>query len=99
MTKGQRDMIKEAMEKQLLANQKPFDPAHVFFRMRSWSEEEQMEACFPNTLSIVEDAVSKLPDPMRADMQNAVEQQHEENRIWGAHLAIMRCLKPRAKTN
>ncbi|KAI7785585.1 hypothetical protein LA080_006605 [Diaporthe eres] len=92
LQEDQRDMIKESMEKQLLANQKPFDPARFFFRMRSWSEDGQKEACFPNTLSVVEDAVSKLPDPMRADMQNAVEQQHEENRIWGAHLAIMRVI-------
>lgn len=97
LQEDQRDMIKKAMEKQLLANQKPFDPAHFFFRVRSWSEDGNMEACFPNTLSIVEDAVSKLPDPIRTNMQSAVEQQHEENRIWGAHLAIMRCMKPRAQ--
>lgn len=99
LQEDQRDMIKRAMEKQLLANQKPFDPAHFFFRMRPGSDDGQMEACFPNTLSVVEDAVNELPDPIRADMQNAVEQQHEENRIWGAHLAIMRCLKPRSKAN
>lgn len=95
----QRDMIEKAMERQLLANEKPFDPALFFFRMRSCSEDGEMEACFPNTLSIVEDAVKKLPDPMRVNMQDAVKKQHEENRIWGAHLAIMQCMKPRDKAS
>lgn len=97
LQEDQKHIIQDAMKRQLLANQKPFDPVHFFLRMDPASEGTKMEACFPNTLSIIEDAVGMLPDPIRIDMQKAVQEQHEENRLWAAHLAIMQCLRPQAQ--
>ena len=92
-------MIIEALKEQLLANRKPLDPACFFLRRSSCSSSGNLKfaACFPNMFSIIEDAVAKLPRPMRTQMENAVKRQHEENRPLGAHLAIMQCLKPRVR--
>lgn len=94
MEEAQKDMIERAMEEQLRENQKPFDPALFFLRMCPGSNDEMLGPGFPNTLSIIEDAVSKLSDPIRTNMQNAIVQQHVDNRIWGAQQAIIQCLGP-----
>lgn len=69
----QRGIMLEAIEAQILANQKPFDVVPFF----------------PNTLYIIEYAVRKLPGQMRTAIQSAVEAQHEENCSWGAGQAIL----------
>jgi len=66
-------MTLEAIEKQILANQKPFDVIPYF----------------PHTLSIIEAAAIKLPSQMRDDMLSAIEDQYEEKCSLGAGQAIL----------
>lgn len=63
----------EAIEKQILANQKPFD----------------VIIYFPHTLSIIKVAAIKLPSQMHADILSAVKEQYEENCCSGADQAIL----------